>query len=268
MPHFEVSPELLSSMFGDLNLKLHYSSPSQQVRRISEDWVARNGYCLRCDSDLLTATAANTRSRDFHCAVCSHGYELKSKCGKFGTRVLDGAYGAMVDTIRGGMTPTFLLLEYSKSWSISSFTAIHHSLITEQSIIPRRPLSLTAKRAGWIGCNILLPEIAVEGKITMVRAGKAEPRDTSRTAFRRLEWLAILPVDQRGWAAIVLNMIHKLPNTAFHLKELYAFETNLKTAYPNNNNIKPKIRQQLQVLRDAGLLNFLGDGTYELTNRI
>lgn len=254
-------------MFGNTDLKSGYSSPSQQVRRISEDWVARNGYCLKCDSDFLTATAANTKSRDFSCEVCSHGYELKSKCGAFGTRVLDGAYGAMVDTIRGGVTPTFLLLEYSKSWSISSFTAIHHSLITEQSIIPRKPLSSTARRAGWVGCNILLPEIAAEGKIIMVRAGKAEPRDTSRAAFMRLERLAVLPINQRSWAATVLNMIHKVPNTVFHLKELYTFETNLKTAFPNNNNIRPKIRQQLQILRDAGLLNFLGDGMYELTSR-
>ena len=254
-------------MFGDISLKLGYSSPAQQARRISEDWVGRNGYCLRCDSELLTATTANTKSCDFRCAVCSHGYELKSKCGAFGTRVVDGAYGAMVNTIRNGMTPTFLLLEYSKSWSISSFTAIHHSLITEESIIPRKPLSSTAKRAGWVGCNILLPEIAADGKINMVRGGKAEPRDSSRAAFRRLERVAILPVDQRRWAATVLNTIHKVPTSVFHLRELYAFESIFKTVFPANNNIKPKIRQQLQVLRDAGLLRFLGDGMYELTGR-
>ena len=31
-----------------------------------------------------------------------------------------------------------------------------------------------------------------------------------------------------------------------------------------NRNIQPKIRQQLQVLRDLGLLEFLGVGEYRL----
>jgi len=32
-----------------------------------------------------------------------------------------------------------------------------------------------------------------------------------------------------------------------------------------NHNIRPKIRQQLQILRDLGFLEFLGDGSYRLT---
>jgi type II restriction enzyme len=45
---------------------------------------------------------------------------------------------------------------------------------------------------------------------------------------------------------------------------MYAFEAQLETLYPKNRNVRPKIRQQLQVLRDAGFISFLGEGRYEL----
>lgn len=43
---------------------------------------------------------------------------------------------------------------------------------------------------------------------------------------------------------------------------LYAFETTLALQYPNNHFIKDKIRQQLQFLRDKGMIEFLGRGHY------
>ena len=43
---------------------------------------------------------------------------------------------------------------------------------------------------------------------------------------------------------------------------MYQFEQKLKTKYPNNQFIKDKIRQQLQVLRDKDLIEFVSRGTY------
>jgi len=250
---------------GDITLGLGYTNPTQQVRKISEAWIAANGYCLKCDSDTLTPTPANTKSRDFLCEHCSHGYELKSKCGTFSTRVLDGAYSAMVKTIREGNTPTFLLLEYSTSWSISGLRAIHHSLITETSVEARKPLAPSARRAGWIGCNIVLPAIAVEGQIPIIQSGVPQPKSAARNAFARLENLSALSYKDRGWAATILNLLNRLPNGDFVIADVYKFESEMKRLYPNNNNVRPKIRQQLQVLRDAGLIRFLGGGKYERT---
>jgi type II restriction enzyme len=34
--------------------------------------------------------------------------------------------------------------------------------------------------------------------------------------------------------------------------------------HPLNRNIRPKIRQQLQVMRDHGVLEFLGQGRYRI----
>jgi type II restriction enzyme len=51
----------------------------------------------------------------------------------------------------------------------------------------------------------------------------------------------------------------------FTLAEVYAFEARLSAIYPANNNVRPKIRQQLQVLRDMGWLAFSGRGAYRRT---
>lgn len=259
------APSIRMNIQGDVTLGLGYANPTQQVRKISEAWIASNGYCLKCESDRLAPTPTNTRSRDFVCERCSHGYELKSKRGVFSTRVLDGAYAAMVKTITDGNTPTFLLLEYSTAWSISGLRAIHHSLITETSVEARRPLASTARRAGWIGCNIVLPAIAIEGQIAIVQSGVVQPKSTARSAFARLENLSSLAYKDRGWAATILNMLHRLPHSNFALADVYRFDSELQRLFPDNKHIKPKIRQQLQVLRDAGLITFLGGGRYERT---
>ncbi len=40
------------------------------------------------------------------------------------------------------------------------------------------------------------------------------------------------------------------------LDEIYSFENLLKLKHPNNNNVRAKIRQQLQILRDYVFLTF------------
>jgi len=255
-------------LHGNIELLIGYTSRTQQARRISEDWVARHAYCLRCESGELTPTSANTEVCDFVCPRCDHGYELKSKCGVFTTRVIDGAYSAMLRKIRANRTPTFLLLEHSREWSITGFTAVHHSLITENSIVARKPLAATARRAGWIGCSIVMPTIAIDGKIPIVRNKHIEPPSQVRASFRRLENLSHLSHERRSWAATILNLIRRLPGNSFTLADVYEFEGALKLIFPENNNIKAKIRQQLQGLRDAGILTFLGKGKYCFTEYI
>jgi type II restriction enzyme len=45
---------------------------------------------------------------------------------------------------------------------------------------------------------------------------------------------------------------------------MYVFEQQLYAKHPNNHNIKAKIRQQLQLLRDMSYLKFISRGKYEL----
>jgi type II restriction enzyme len=253
----------LIDFWDNTSLIAGYTGNSQRARIVSEAWVLRNGYCLACESNSLLQTVANTRTRDFICPQCSHGYELKSKRGAFGNRIADGAFSAMTATIREGRTPSFLLMEYSSTWEVEGLTALHHSLITQDCIEERKALGPMARRAGWIGCNIVLPKIALEGRIPLVTAGNAHARGASRKAFARLQFLSEMPAKRRGWAASLLNLLRQLPGDRFSLSDAYLFEVNLAKLYPENNNVRPKIRQQLQVLRDAGILQFEARGLYK-----
>ena len=61
-----------------------------------------------------------------------------------------------------------------------------------------------------------------------------------------------------------MNCIDSLNKKEFALQEVYAFENDLSVTHPENKNIKPKIRQQLQFLRDKNYLEFVGGGKYKL----
>ena len=66
-----------------------------------------------------------------------------------------------------------------------------------------------------------------------------------------------------SWKKDVFECLLKIDNDIFSLEEVYDFEENLKKLHPENKNIKPKIRQQLQYLRDLGLLEFIKPGIYK-----
>lgn len=65
-----------------------------------------------------------------------------------------------------------------------------------------------------------------------------------------------------GWKREVFKCLDSLPQQQFSLENAYQFEKKLSAVYPQNLNIKAKIRQQLQYLRDLGLIEFLGDSMY------
>jgi type II restriction enzyme len=60
----------------------------------------------------------------------------------------------------------------------------------------------------------------------------------------------------------ILQCVNRINLLQFTLEDMYKYENELKIKHPQNNNIKPKIRQQLQFLRDKGFVEFLGNGKY------
>jgi hypothetical protein len=48
----------------------------------------------------------------------------------------------------------------------------------------------------------------------------------------------------------------------FSLQDVYAFAAQLQELHPDNRHMRDKIRQQLQVLRDLGLIAFVVGGRY------
>lgn len=65
-----------------------------------------------------------------------------------------------------------------------------------------------------------------------------------------------------GWKKDVFQCLLNIDKNVFNLHKVYQFEGKLSRLHPDNLHIRDKIRQQLQILRDMGLLEFLGGGVY------
>jgi type II restriction enzyme len=152
----------------------------------------------------------------------------------------------MLRAIRADRTPNLLLLQYSDTWLVQNLLLVLRMFFTESVVEKRKPLAPSARRAGWIGCNILLGEISSDGKIPMISAGVPVGKDRVRKQFSRVKQLAQLPPSLRGWTLDVLRAVRQLGKPEFTLAGVYAFEPQLKALHPSNQNVRPKIRQQLQ----------------------
>jgi type II restriction enzyme len=250
----------------DVSLAAEYHSASQQARVLSEAWFARNAYCLACDADSLKQTNANTKATDFVCPKCKQRYELKAFARRPRGSLVDGAFEAMMTRITAGTAPTLCLLEHTKEWQIRAFTAFHSSFLVPDVIEKRSPLGSEARRAGWVGCNIRLDRIASDGEIAIVSNGVIQSVSEVRKRFQRFLPLAKKSAAQRGWTLLTLRMVRGLKKPSFNLQDMYALEEEFAQVYPENRHIRDKIRQQLQILRDLGVLAFEKRGEYRLLN--
>jgi type II restriction enzyme len=75
-------------------------------------------------------------------------------------------------------------------------------------------------------------------------------------------------LEARGWLIEVMKCVEAIGKQEFDINDVYAFEARLGDLYPNNLHIKQKIRQQLQVLRDRGYLDFVSRGYYRLRSSV
>jgi|LSQX01.3.fsa_nt_gb phosphatidylserine/phosphatidylglycerophosphate/cardiolipin synthase-like enzyme len=65
-----------------------------------------------------------------------------------------------------------------------------------------------------------------------------------------------------GWRRAVFQVLTRIEDRQFQLADIYEYVPELSEQYPGNDNVEAKVRQQLQQLRDLGLLKFLGGGSY------
>jgi type II restriction enzyme len=243
----------------------NYKSASQRARVGSEAWGAVNLFCPSCSAMRLNTTPRNNAAVDCYCASCRSPFQLKSQSKAFGTKIVDAAYSEMKRAILEDRTPNLFVLHYDVSaWSVRNVILIPHFAFFLSAIECRPPLAVTARRAGWVGCNILLGRIPNDARITIVSDGIISEPSEVRRAYQRLRPLENLGVQKRGWTLDVLRVIRRLNKIEFLLSDVYAHTNSLKEIHPSNEHIQEKIRQQLQVLRDLGLLRFLGRGRYRL----
>lgn len=240
-----------------------YSSNTQKARIITENWLSENMFCPRCGRSSISHFENNRPVADFYCPDCGNQFELKSRRNRIASKVSDGAYDMMVQRITGLNNPDFFFMSYSAAdWTINDLLFVPKHFFTPSVIEKRNPLSPNARRAGWTGCNILVNLIPETGKISIISHKHVLCKEDILQKVSAVSLLAVDDINSRGWIFDVLRCIEELNTQEFSLSEIYAFENMLHEKHPSNNNIRPKIRQQLQLLRDKGIIEFTGSGKY------
>ena len=246
----------------DETLAANYKNASQKIRVISEGWLLRNLFCPCCGNEHVDKMPNNSTVADVYCSTCGETFELKSKRNHIGAKIPDGAYRTMIERITSNVNPQLFVMQYSPSLFVTDLTFVPKFFFTADIIERRRPLPSTARRAGWIGCNILYEKIPAQGKLPIIRDGhEVEVAEVLRS-YNKIQSLQTDNHNLRGWIFDVLNCVNDIGSEVFTLQDVYKFADALKAKHNQNRNVDAKIRQQLQFLRDKGFIEFVGRGVY------
>lgn len=240
-----------------------YHSATQKARVLTEDWLGRNMYCPICGTPVLRHFEANRPVADFYCTECRAEYELKSterKRSGICDKINDGEYNKMISRITALNNPNFFILTHTQN-KVRNLVFIPNYFFVPEIIEKRKPLSEHARRAGWTGCNINISTIPQYGKIYIIKDSIEIKHTDVLATYKHLESLRVQKLESRGWLMDVLQCVDKL-GEYFSLDEMYNFIPLLQTKHPNNHFVDAKIRQQLQMLRDKGFLEFTHGGHY------
>jgi type II restriction enzyme len=249
----------------ETELGINYTSNSQKIRVITESWVGNNLFCPSCGAFNIKAFSNNKKVADFYCSNCSEQYELKAKNGLPKTSIPDGAFETMIERLNSNTNPNLFFLDYDEHFEVNNFLAIPKYFFTTDIIQKRKPLSEKARRAGWVGCNIIYSKIPKIGIIPIVQNKIARHEEEIKSLWHKTSFLqGSTNLEARGWTLDILKVIELIGNNSFSLNNMYAFENELQKKHPENNHIKDKIRQQLQILRDKGYIEFIGGGNYKI----
>lgn len=225
---------------------------------MSEPWTEQNIFCPNC-GNFLDWLENNKKVSDFLCWNCNENYEQKSSKKRFKWKVTASEYFTLIKRISAVDKPNFFFLHYiDLKYSVENFFVVPKYFFTSEIIEKRKPLSKNARRAGWTGSNILFSKIPNSWKIYYIEDWKEISKDKILEKWQKTVFLKDIKKDDlKGWILDIMNCIESLNKENFTLKEIYNFEKDLKNLHPENNNIKAKIRQQLQFLRDKNYLEFL-----------
>lgn len=242
-----------------------YKSRSQQARVLTENWMEQNMFCPVCGKLTLTHYQANRPVADFFCEDCQSEYELKSqeKGNISSLRIIpDGCYETMIQRISSLNNPNLFIMTHFNQ-QVNNLILIPKFFFTPEIIIKRPPLKESARRAGWVGCNINISAVPSDAKISIIMDGKLSPIQRVVYNYNRLLSLRTDKLQNRGWLMDTMACIDLIHSESFTLKDIYKFEEVLKMKHPTNHHIKDKLRQQLQILRDNGFIEFTSRGNYK-----
>ena len=89
-----------------------------------------------------------------------------------------------------------------------------------------------------------------------------------KAAFSILDGDAF-PEKFRGWLRLTMRGVMTMPENGFRLRDLAAVCGSMAAKeYPRNRHVEAKLRQQLQILRNLGIVRFVHPGSYKRTMAI
>lgn len=197
-----------------------YTSGSQNARTWTETWVRTWGYCPNCGAANLSSFPNNRPVADFFCPSCNEEFELKSKKGKFGPKLANGSFKTKCERLASSNNPNFFLMNYDlKTLAVVNLFIVPKHFFVREINDERKPLAPTARRAGWIGSNILLGQ------------------------------------ETRGWLLDVMKCVESLGKREFTLDEVYAFDRYLGGLYPPTRTSALKYVSNFNICATEDILN-------------
>lgn len=183
-----------------LNLKISnsYTSQSQKARVLTEEWVGNSIFCPNCGKVKLAKYPNGKPVADFFCKRCAEDFELRSKKGKIAKSVPAGAYSKMIERLESSAKPNFFIMGYTESMSVNDFFVVPKHFFVSEIIEKRKPLSPSARRAGWVGSNILFSKIPKAGQIFYVENGIEISKEEILVKWQKSEEIETPEVRERS----------------------------------------------------------------------
>ena len=160
----------LNKIITQIRNNNNWHNESRIVGEACEEYIKNNIKCVRCKNNNFGKYNTNEKSKDLFCLDCSQKYQIKAKCVtqkqlnniiiKNQFKTIGGEYSTTINNVDENID--YLIVLYEKtSYQIKNILYIKNEYINTECIIPRKPLSLTAKRAGWQGCNIIFNNLEI-----------------------------------------------------------------------------------------------------------
>lgn len=150
----------MNELFDIVKKETGWKSPSRLIGEACERYVVGNVRCPRC---LKTASfvryPTNEKFKDVYCNGCFQSFQIKKGNSN---SLLGGEY---FTTINNLSQVDFLVVK------CNSVFHVPHERIKRSMVIPRKPLSVNARRAGWRGCVLRFPS-AIQHELLYWKAKK------------------------------------------------------------------------------------------------
>ncbi|MEI9890595.1 MAG: DpnI domain-containing protein [Caulobacteraceae bacterium] len=109
-----------------------------------------------------------------------------------------------------------VLMRYDRQrLEVSDLVLVPKHFFVREIIEERKPLAPTARRAGWIGCNILIGDIPETGKIHVVRDRQLAPKKLVLEQWSSTLFLRRQTASGRGWLIEVMKCVDLIGNQTF-----------------------------------------------------